>query len=100
KSYNDLLPSIHYRYELAEDTLVRASLWTSFTRPSFDQARAYGEIVNRVVLCNPDTLTCDDNPPGNGGLINDQQQITTAGGTPFTLASGNTLNIGNPDLVA
>jgi iron complex outermembrane receptor protein len=100
KSYNDLLPSIHYRYEMAEDTLVRASLWTSFTRPSFDQARAYGEIVNRVVLCNPDTLKCDDNPPSNGGLMNDQQQITTAGGSLFTLASGNTLNIGNPNLVA
>jgi iron complex outermembrane receptor protein len=100
KSYSDLLPSIHYRYELAEDTLVRASLWTSFTRPSFDQSRAFGEIVGRVVLCNPETLVCNDNPPANGGVINSQQQITTAAGTPFALASGNTLNIGNPNLVA
>jgi iron complex outermembrane recepter protein len=97
-SYDDLFPSIHYRYDLAEDTLVRASLWTSFTRPSFDQARAFGEIEGRVVLCNPDTNVCDDNPPANGGLVNDQQQITTADGTLFDLASGNTLSIGNPNL--
>lgn len=97
-SYDDLLPSIHYRYDLAEDTLVRASLWTSFTRPSFDQARAFGEVEGRVVLCNPDTNVCNDNPPANGGVINNQQQITTAGGTLFDLASGNTLSIGNPNL--
>ncbi|WP_323813468.1 TonB-dependent receptor [Cellvibrio sp. NN19] len=99
-SYDDLFPSIHYRYDMADDMLVRASLWTSFTRPSFDQARAYGEVVGRVVLCNPDTNVCNDNPPANGGIMNDQQQIVTAGGTPFTMASGNTLEIGNPNLVA
>lgn len=99
-SYDDLFPSIHYRYDMAEDTLVRASIWTSFTRPSFDQARAFGEVVGRVVLCNPDTLVCDDNPPANGGVINSQRQITTASGTPFTMASDNTLDIGNPNLVA
>lgn len=99
-SYDDLFPSIHYRYDMAEDTLVRASLWTSFTRPSFDQARAFGEVVGRVVLCNPNTLVCNDNPPANGGVINSEQDITTAGGTPFTMGSGNTLNVGNPNLVA
>lgn len=97
-SYDDLFPSIHYRYDLAEDTLVRASVWTSFTRPSFDQARAFGEVEGRVVLCNPDTNVCNDNPPANGGVINNEQQITTAGGTLFNLASGNTLSIGNPNL--
>lgn len=99
-SYDDLFPSIHYRYDMAEDTLVRASLWTSFTRPSFDQARAFGEVVGRVVLCNPDTLVCNDNPPANGGVINSDQQITTAAGSPFTMGSGNTLDVGNPNLVA
>lgn len=99
-SYNDLFPSIHYRYDMAEDTLVRASLWTSFTRPSFDQARAFGEVVGRVVLCNPDTLVCNDNPPANGGVINSDQEITTAAGSPFTMGSGNTLDVGNPNLVA
>lgn len=99
-SYDDLFPSIHYRYDMAEDTLVRASLWTSFTRPSFDQARAFGEVVGRVVLCNPDTNVCNDNPPANGGVINSAQEITTAGGAPFTMGSGNTLDVGNPNLVA
>ena len=99
-SYSDVLPSVHYRYELSDDILVRASLWTSFTRPSFDQARAYGEVVGRVVLCNPDTQVCNDNPPANGGVIDDQQQILTTGGDQFTLASNNTLQVGNPNLVA
>lgn len=99
-SYDDLFPSIHYRYDMADDLLVRASLWTSFTRPSFDEARAYGEVVGRVVLCNPETNVCNDNPPANGGIMNDQQQITTAGGAPFAMGSGNTLEIGNPNLVA
>lgn len=102
-SYDDLFPSIHYRYDMADDLLVRASLWTSFTRPSFDQARAYGEVVGRVVLCNPDTNKCDDDAPQNGGQIDyasPGQEITTAGGDLFTMGSGNTLEIGNPNLVA
>lgn len=99
-SYDDLFPSIHYRYDMADDMLVRASLWTSFTRPSFDQSRAYAEVVGRVVLCNPDTLICNDNPPANGGIINANRQITTAGGTPFVMHTGNTLDIGNPNLIA
>lgn len=99
-SYDDLFPSIHYRYDMDDDMLVRASIWTSFTRPSFDQARAFGEVVGRVVLCNPETNVCNDNPPANGGVINDEQEITTASGAPFVMASGNTLEIGNPNLVA
>jgi len=99
-SYDDLFPSIHYRYDLEEDTLVRASLWTSFTRPSFDQARAFGEVVGRVVLCNPETNVCNDNPPANGGVINGEQEITTASGAPFVMGSGNTMDVGNPNLVA
>ena len=98
-SYDDLFPSIHYRYDLAEDTLVRASIWTSFTRPSFDQSRAFGEVEGRVVLCNPETNICNDNPPANGGVITEQQQITTASGTLFDMAANNTLSIGNPNLV-
>lgn len=99
-SYDDLFPSIHYRYDMDDDMLVRASVWTSFTRPSFDQARAFGEVVGRVVLCNPENNVCNDNPPANGGVINGAQEITTASGAPFVMASGNTLEIGNPNLVA
>lgn len=100
KSYDGFFPSLHYRYEMNEQTLVRASLWTSFTRPAFDQSRAYGEMVGRVVLCNPETNVCSDNPPANGGIINDDRQIVTASGELFQLGEGNTLRIGNPQLIA
>src|SRR5690606_1252466 len=102
--------SIHYRYELNEETLVRASLWTSCTRPSFDQARAFAEIVGRVVLCNPTPATPtgeteprirgNDNPPGNRGAITSYMRIVDADGDAFYLASENTLRVGNPHLVA
>src|SRR5690606_10973315 len=101
KSYDGFFPSAHYRYELDENTLIRASLWTSFTRPSFDQARGYGEIVGRVVLCNPETDVCTDNPKSNGGTINqDRQIVTTTNGNLFSLDSNNTLRLGNPELIA
>ncbi len=107
-SYDDLFPSIHYRYDMAEDTLVRASLWTSFTRPSFDQARAFGEVEGRVNLCHPNPETLDENvdPCGDdakvqgGSLDKTTGQIVTKAGDQFELASGNTLSIGNPNLVA
>lgn len=100
KSYDGFFPSVHYRYELNDETLVRASLWTSFTRPAFDQARAYGEMVGRVVLCNPETDVCNDNPPANGGIINADRQVVTESGELFRLGENNTLRIGNPQLVA
>lgn len=100
KSYDGFFPSVHYRYELNDETLVRASLWTSFTRPAFDQARAYGEMVGRVVLCNPETDVCNDNPPANGGIINADRQVVTESDELFRLGENNTLRIGNPQLVA
>lgn len=101
-SYDNFFPSAHYRYEVSDDTLFRASLWTSFTRPGFDQARAYGEIVGRVSLCNPDTLICNDEPHtvASGGKINDDGQIVTSDGKLFLLASNNTFRVGNPELEA
>lgn len=99
-SYDNILPSAHYRYEVSDDTLFRASLWTSFTRPGFDQARTYGEIVGRVSLCNPETLVCNDNPKANGGSVNDDNQIVSANGQLFTLAPDNTFRMGNPNLEA
>ncbi len=101
-SYDNFFPSAHYRYEVSDDTLFRASLWTSFTRPGFDQARAYGEIVGRVSLCNPGTLICNDEPhtPESGGSVNDNGQIVTSDGKLFLLAPSNTFRIGNPELEA
>lgn len=62
-SYSDFLPSIHWRYEPREDVLVRAALWTSFTRPNFSDSRAQVAFVGRAVLCdlnNPEV--CADRP--------------------------------------
>jgi len=99
--YSDLLPSVHYRYELSDDILIRSALWTSFTRPSFDQARAFAEFDGRIILCNPETSVCTDNPGTNGGLNNSQNQIVSgATGAPFVLGSNNTLKFGNPTLKA
>jgi iron complex outermembrane recepter protein len=92
-SYDDLFPSIHYRYEMNDEILVRAALWTSFTRPSYDQARASAEVSGRVILCNPDTNVCSDNPSTNGAE-------TLADIEDFTFAANNTLNFGNPTLTA
>ena len=92
-SYDDLFPSLHYRYEMNDEILVRASVWTSFTRPSYDQARASAEISGRVRLCNPETNVCDDNPASNGAQTLEDLKS-------FTFAPDNTLNFGNPTLTA
>jgi TonB-dependent receptor len=98
--YDDLYPSIHYRFEPREDVLVRASVWTSFTRPSFDQARAFATINSGFELCNPATNICDVSPQDT---LNDPDNDPTP--TPeelesFTLGANSTLNFGNPGLVA
>ncbi len=91
--YSDLLPSVHYRFDVSDEVLVRSALWTSFTRPNFDQARAFAEVDGRVVLCNPTTSTCTDNPATNGAS-------TIADVKQFVMGSNNTLNFGNPTLKA
>lgn len=103
-SYDDLFPSLHYRYEPREDILVRASLWTSFTRPSFDQARAFANIDGRVKLCDPTRpeIPCTDeiqrsptatSRPGFG--VETPEQVQS-----LVMASDNVLNFGNPTLKA
>jgi TonB-dependent receptor len=103
-SYNDLLPSVHLRYELSDDILIRSALWTSFTRPSFDQSRAFIEAEGRVLLCNPDpeviTNKCSDNPSTLGQVNAQGLWVSKASGNPYTLSSGNTLSFGNPTLKA
>ena len=96
--YDDLFPSIHYRYEPREDILVRASVWTSFTRPSFDQARAFATIDSSFELCNPATGICSTTPAETvpeGDPVPSPEELRN-----FTLGSDNTLNFGNPGLVA
>ncbi|MGM8225158.1 TonB-dependent receptor [Cellvibrio sp. ARAG 10.3] len=103
-SYDDFFPSLHYRYEMRDDVLVRASLWTSFTRPSFDQARAFANIEGRIRLCDPSRpeIPCTDE-------IQRSPTATTRPGfgveTPediqnLVMASDNILSFGNPTLEA
>lgn len=103
-SYSDLFPSIHYRYDMRDDVVVRAALWTAFSRPSFDQARAYAEIDGRVRLCNNDSSSpffwnsdpdnCSDNPANLGA--GSPQDVAD----DFVLSPDNIFRIGNPDLIA
>lgn len=90
--YDDLYPSIHYRFEPREDVLIRSSIWTSFTRPSFDQARGFANIESDFQLCNPVSGVCSATP--------DQPGLTAADLKNYTLGPDSTLSLGNPGLVA
>lgn len=99
-SYDNWLPSIHYRYEPTDEILVRSSIWTSYTRPDFDQARAYANITDRVKLCNPnlldtngDTVCSDD----LGGVLGATSPADVEG---YYMSNNSTLNVGNPNLIA
>ncbi|MBA6225372.1 TonB-dependent receptor [Colwellia sp. MB02u-18] len=89
-TYSEYYPSAHLRYEPTEDLLIRASLWTSYTRPSFSQARAFAKFDSRIVLCDPSTGECDDE--ANGASAIDLQG--------YILGEDNGLKVGNPNLVA
>lgn len=93
-TYSEYYPSAHLRYEPTEDILIRSSVWTSYTRPTFNQARAFAKLDSRIVLCNPHDLTnCGDDPAdiGSPNAIELQGHI---------LGSDNALKVGNPNLVA
>lgn len=88
--YSEYFPSVHLRYEPHEDILVRGAIWTSFTRPSFKQARAFAKFDEDIELCPPQSDNCDDASGGAG-----VQQLQD-----YILGSDNTLDVGNPNLVA
>ncbi|MGJ8693829.1 MAG: TonB-dependent receptor [Thalassotalea sp.] len=89
-TYSEYYPSAHLRYEPTEDLLIRASLWTSYTRPSFSQARAFAKLDSRIVLCDPNTGACDDE--ANGASAIELQG--------YVLGEDNAMTVGNPNLVA
>tara|TARA_Y100001001_G_scaffold164834_1_gene199408 strand:- start:8062 stop:10200 length:2139 start_codon:yes stop_codon:yes gene_type:complete len=62
--YSEFFPSAHIKWEPSEDILVRGAIWTSFTRPSFKQARAYAIFDSDIELCPPGTDDCDDSQGG------------------------------------
>ena len=99
--YDDIFPSIHLRYEPRDDVLVRTSLWTSFTRPSFSQARAFAKIDGDIELCIPGTRV--DNVPGTGECDDDPEGLDGEDATPeelqdWELARDNSMQVGNPNL--
>lgn len=89
-TYSEYFPSAHLKWEAAEDILVRAAVWTSFTRPSFKQARAYAIFDSDIELCPPGSDSCDDSQ-GGASL----QQLSQ-----YVLGSDNALDVGNPNLLA
>ncbi|HEX7763550.1 MAG TPA: TonB-dependent receptor [Cellvibrio sp.] len=89
--YDDLYPSIHYRFEPREDVLIRSSVWTSFTRPSFDQARGFANIESDFQLCHPTTGVCSTSPGAN---------VTAEDLKSYTLGPDSAIKLGNPGLVA
>ncbi len=94
-TYSEFFPSAHLRWEPEENVLVRGAVWTSFTRPSFKQARAYATFDADIELCAPSTEgsysgECDD--AQNGASVSALQD--------YLLASDNALDVGNPNLVA
>ena len=100
--YDDFFPSLHYRYEPREDVLVRAALWTSFTRPSFNEARAFAEFSGRVIVCNDieDSLyygECSDAPTDIGAQSLEDLSATSQN---FYVSPDNVINLGNPTLTA
>ncbi|MDN4501231.1 TonB-dependent receptor [Alteromonadaceae bacterium BrNp21-10] len=88
--YSEFFPSVHFRYEPSDDILVRGAIWTSFTRPSFKQARGFAKFDNDIELCPPGSDNCDD-AQGGAGIRQLQDYI---------LGSNNKLEVGNPNLLA
>ncbi|WP_226664633.1 TonB-dependent receptor [Microbulbifer aggregans] len=104
-SYSGFFPSLHYRDELRDDLLLRASLWTSFSRPSFDEARAYAQVRDRVEFCNFDPAAglepgkeCSDQPADLQGAIAEADYTDEYKAQNLTMSSENILEIGNPKL--
>ena len=95
-TYNDFFPSLHFRWEPSDDILVRTALWTSFTRPSFNQGRALAKFDSDIEIFQPVTGTCDDDPDPD----DTDTDATPAELQSFILAEDNSIQIGNPNLVA
>ncbi len=103
-SYDGLFPSLHYRSELSDKLLLRASAWTSFARPDFDQARARFEVTDRVTFCNNDPAAnlgannCSDNPANLQGSLPSSVYTDEYKRTHLEFAPQNSVTVGNPKL--
>lgn len=97
--YGVFLPALHYRHELSDNLLGRASIWTSFSRPDFGKSRAFFEVKDRVVFCNTDPGSefvgqCNEDPNDIGSARGDVDYQRDN----FAMSGDNTVRIGNPAL--
>ncbi|QKX17006.1 TonB-dependent receptor [Microbulbifer sp. YPW1] len=97
--YGIFLPALHYRHELSDNLLGRASIWTSFSRPDFGKSRAFFEVTDRVVFCNTDPDSefvgqCNEDPNDIGSARGDLDYQRDN----FAMSGDNTVRIGNPSL--
>lgn len=103
-SYDGFFPSLHYRNELTDALLLRASLWTSFARPDFDEARPRFEVTDRVIFCNNDPAAnlgmdnCSDRPADLQGDLSDDVYTDEYKAANLEMAPQNSVTIGNPRL--
>ena len=88
--YSEFFPSFHVRYEPSDDILLRTSLWTSYTRPSFKQARGFAKFDDDISLCDPVSGNCYTSPDGQSAI-----ELQN-----YILGPDNALQVGNPNLVA
>ena len=91
--YSNLFPSMHLNWEASEKTLLRAALWTSFTRPAFNQTITQATIDNDIELCVPGTR--ENGVPGTGDCDDDYEGGNLA---DYELARNNSIQVGNPTL--
>ncbi|MDT0602506.1 TonB-dependent receptor [Thalassotalea castellviae] len=97
--YSEYFPSLHLRYEPADDLLVRGSLWTSFTRPSFKQARGFAKFDDDITLCDP-TIEQIAEQNGQEGCYASPEGQSAIELQNYTLGQDNAVQVGNPNLVA
>nr|AYW35314.1 transport protein TonB 1 [Catenovulum maritimum] len=95
--YSEFFPSVHLRYEPSDSVLIRGAVWTSYTRPTFKQSRAFAQFDSRIELCAPSPKSdgsqdCATDPE-------DFENFSTLELENYTLGASNTLNIGNPNLI-
>lgn len=110
--YDGVYPGAHLRWDVNDNLLARASVWTSYTRPSFGESAARAEFSDRLKLCRETPLNegtnnerdrCSDNIQGELGIaptLGDDGFVRDIAETLSLAPGGNALELGNTDLVA
>ena len=93
QSYGNFFPSLHLNWQASDSVLYRAALWTSYSRPAFNQAVAQATIDEDIELCVPGTR--ENNIPGTGDCDDSDQGGNLA---EYELARNTRIQLGNPNL--